>query len=335
VDAAAKALNRFEVHTRFRDFKAFHYEQAVAFKRHLAEQSNMRTGARLSKATLHSTLAALKAFFFWLAGQNGYGSRFAYSDADYFNLSDRDSRIAKTRLEKPVPSLEQVRHVIETMPAEDAIQRRDRALVAFILLTGARDGAVVSVKLKHLDTAQARIIQDAREVATKFGKSFDTWFFPVGDDVRRIVEDWAAYLSREMLWGPDDPLFPTTRMEVGEGHQFQPVGLDRRHWSSAGPIREVFRRAFAAAGLPYFSPHRRRDTLVAFAQQRCRTPEEFKAWSQNLGHSQVLTTFTSYSSVPAARQAAIIRGLVENDGPPNAALDEVAAVLAKYRRSAP
>src|ERR1700730_13161711 len=74
VDAAAKALNRFEVHTRFRDFKAFHYEQAVAFKRHLAEQSNMRTGARLSKATLHSTLAALKAFFLWLAGQPGYRS---------------------------------------------------------------------------------------------------------------------------------------------------------------------------------------------------------------------------------------------------------------------
>ena len=81
VDAAAKALNRFEVHTRFRDFKAFHYEQAVAFKRHLAEQSNMRTGARLSKAILHLTLAALKAFFLWLAGQSGYRSRFTYSDA--------------------------------------------------------------------------------------------------------------------------------------------------------------------------------------------------------------------------------------------------------------
>jgi hypothetical protein len=113
-------------------------------------------------------------------------------------------------------------------------------------------------------------------------------------------------------------------MEVGEGHQFQPVGLDRQHWSSAGPIREVFRRAFAAVGLPYFSPHRLRDTPVAFAQRRCRTPEEFKAWSQNLGHSQVLTTLTSYSSV---------RGLVEKEAPPSAALDKVAAILAKYRHS--
>ena len=36
VDAAAKALNRFEVYTKFRDFKAFPFEQAIAFKKHLA-----------------------------------------------------------------------------------------------------------------------------------------------------------------------------------------------------------------------------------------------------------------------------------------------------------
>ncbi|MGO8719138.1 MAG: hypothetical protein ACLQMO_07955 [Acidobacteriaceae bacterium] len=33
VDAAAKALSRFEEYTRYRDFKAFHYDQAIAFKR--------------------------------------------------------------------------------------------------------------------------------------------------------------------------------------------------------------------------------------------------------------------------------------------------------------
>jgi hypothetical protein len=36
VDAAAKALNRFEVYTKYKDFKAFHYERAVGFKKHLA-----------------------------------------------------------------------------------------------------------------------------------------------------------------------------------------------------------------------------------------------------------------------------------------------------------
>src|SRR5258708_3122375 len=133
VDAAAKALSRFETYTRFKNFRAFHYEQAIAFKRHLAEQTNLRTSNLLSKATIHSTLAALKAFFFWLADQPGFRSRLSYSDANYFNMADRDARIARTRLDKPFPSLEQVQFVIRTMPASRAIQLRDPPLVAFIL----------------------------------------------------------------------------------------------------------------------------------------------------------------------------------------------------------
>ncbi len=39
VDSAAMVFSRFETYTKFRDFKAFHREQAIAFKRHLAEQS--------------------------------------------------------------------------------------------------------------------------------------------------------------------------------------------------------------------------------------------------------------------------------------------------------
>ena len=98
VDSAAKALSRFEADTRFRDFKAFHFEQAIAFKRRLADQKS-QAGRRLSKATLHATLAHLRRFFQWLAQQPGYRSRFRYSDADYFNLSDNDTRVATARRE--------------------------------------------------------------------------------------------------------------------------------------------------------------------------------------------------------------------------------------------
>ena len=91
VDAAAKALNRFEVYSRYRDFKAFHFEQAIAFKRHLAKQKGQQSGKQLSKSTLHATLTQLKRFFQWLAQQPGYKSRIQYSDAEYFNLSDKDT----------------------------------------------------------------------------------------------------------------------------------------------------------------------------------------------------------------------------------------------------
>jgi integrase/recombinase XerD len=75
-------------------------------------------------------------------------------------------------------------------------------------------------------------------VQTKFSKSFVTTFFPVGEDIRQKVIDWVSYLRGEKLWGLDDPLFPATKVAVGNGLRFEAIGLDRKHWSSAGPIRQ-------------------------------------------------------------------------------------------------
>ena len=47
VDAAAKALSRFESYTNYMDFKVFHRSQAIAFKKHLAEQKEQQSGKKL------------------------------------------------------------------------------------------------------------------------------------------------------------------------------------------------------------------------------------------------------------------------------------------------
>jgi integrase len=333
VDAAAKALSRFEVYTGCRDFKAFHIQQAVAFKRHLAEQKGQQTGERLSKATLYATLTQLKRFFQWLAWQPGYKSRIQYADAEYFNLSDKDTRIATAKRQQKAPTLEQIKHVIYAMPAETEIERRNRALVAFTLLTGARDSAIASLKLKHVDLIAGCLNQDAREVKTKFSKTFITFFFPVGEEVREIVTEWASYLRDEKLWGNDDPLFPATRVALGPDRQFAAAGLSREHWSNATPIRKIFREAFARAGLPYFNPHSFRNTLVQLGQEICKTPKQFKAWSQNLGHEKVLTTFLSYGEVACQRQGEIIRDLATPQRAFSTDADEIAEAVYKKLRS--
>ncbi|WP_411725820.1 hypothetical protein [Methyloglobulus sp.] len=63
VDAVAKAISRFESYTKYRDFRAFHYQQAVGFKSHLAKQTNQQTGKQLSKATLKFYIRAIEGFF--------------------------------------------------------------------------------------------------------------------------------------------------------------------------------------------------------------------------------------------------------------------------------
>lgn len=311
VDGVTKAINRFEEYTKYKDFKQFHYQQAVAFKKHLMNQKNVVTDKPLSKATINTTLRHLKAFFQWLALQSVYRSRINYSDTEYFNLSEKDARIANAKRKKPVPTIEQVTQVLEAMPSVTNVEMRDRALLAFTLLTGARDSAIASLKLKHICIAEQSLYQDAREVNTKFSKTFTTYFFPVGELPVRIFTEWVSYLVHELSFSPDEPLFPKTKVKNSPSHQFEVMGLDKEHWTTASPIRRIFKQSFKLAGLPYYNPHSFRNTLVRLGEKLCSNAEEFKAWSQNLGHEGVLTTFYSYGDVADYRQAELLKKLAK------------------------
>lgn len=173
-----------------------------------------------------------------------------------------------------VPTLEQIKHVISSMPTNTEIEQRSRALIAFTLLTGARDGAIASTKLKHINLDENCFYQYARDVKTKFSKTLNTFLFNIDDEIRRILADWIAYLKTEKLYGNEDPLFPTTNNILNANHQFKANGLKREHWRTASPIRSIFKEAFGNAGLPYFHPHSFRHTLVQIGQTRCKTPEE-------------------------------------------------------------
>ena len=328
IDRVAKSLARFEESTGRKDFKRFHREQAMSFKARLASTTNARTGERLSKATLHSTMRELRAFFFWLAHMPGFKSHVAYSDADYFNLSEKDVAVARARREKSVPTLEQVHHVLGVMPSTTALERRDRALIAFAAITGARVNALTSFRLGHVDLAGGFVEQDARTVQTKFAKTFRTYFMDIGGDALAIVRGWHVELARVHLWGPSDPLFPATEMGLDPAGNFTAKGLLRGGWTTTQPVREIFRRAFTSAGLPYFNPHSFRDMLVHHAMTLGLSPEQMKAWSQNLGHADVLTTFTSYGVVPVHRQGELIRALVDTPTGAGVCRDQVAALEA-------
>ena len=308
IDQVTKALERFDDYNRRRDFGKFHIQQARGFKAHLMAQRNIKTGEPLSASTVVSTLGMLKAFFIWLSGEACY-SRVKQADAEYFNPPDNLARVATARRHKPCASLKQIRAVLDAMPTTTEIERRDRALVAFTILTGARDRAIVSFRLKDIDLEHKLLEQDARHARTKGAKTFTTWIFPVGADIEKVVTEWVTFLRSEKGFGPEDPIFPKTHVGNGPDLQFQVNGLERAPWANANPVRAIFKDAFARAGLPYFNPHSFRNSLVQLAYELKLTAEQFKAWSQNLGHDDCLTTFSSYGTLPPHRQAEIIRGL--------------------------
>ena len=80
--------------------------------------------------------------------------------------------------------------------------------------------------------------------------------------------------------------------------------------------------------MPYFGPYSFRKTFVELGLRVCRTPEQMKAWSQNLGHEKVMTTLTSYGNVPASRQSEIMRQLCR----PNTSSDEFDKLVRRVAR---
>ena len=312
VDKVLMSVREFIAFTRGKDFASFNVEQAVEFKRYLDARRSKRTGALLSKKTIDGTLRGVKDFFVWLADQPGYRSRIKRLDTEYFNLNAKDSRIAHEAADAPFPTPEQALHAFLTMPETTQFQRRDKAMFALLMLTGARDGALASLKLKHVDLKDRCIIQDAREVKTKASKTIQSWFFPVHPAYGDFFNAWVTYLRHERLFGPNDAVFPKTRIAPVNG-RFTTVGLDRAPYADASRIRETVKAAFATVGLPTFSPHSFRRTLVSIANVHCKTPEEFKAWSLNLGHDDISTTLYAYCPVSTGRQRELIKRMTDED----------------------
>ena len=216
------------------------------------------------------------------------------------------------------------------MPGNTLVERRDRALIASAAVTGARVGALASFRLGHVNLVGKWIEQDARLVKTKFSKTFRTFFMPVVEGAEDVFAKWVNQLRENELRGPTDYLFPITEVGIGEDGGFEAKGLGRTGWTSTNAIREVFRRAFEAVGLPYFNPHSLRDMLVRHAMSLDLNAEQMKAWSQNLGHESVMTTFTSYGHVPVHKQGELIRQSGTSDQSHNLADDpDVAALLRK------
>ena len=79
--------------------------------------------------------------------------------------------------------------------------------------------------MRHVNPPRGLVEQDAREVRTKFAKTFTTWFMTCCDGELEIVTDWIGELERDHLWGPGDQLFPATRIGLDATGSFKAQGL--------------------------------------------------------------------------------------------------------------
>ncbi len=288
---------------------------------------------RLSASTIVHELGDLKAFVGWLASQTGYRS-LNPDLADYFSPPNRLFKLAQISGDTYGPTLDEIRAILTAMPSTTLAQRRDRAALAFASLTGVRDGALVTLRLKHVRLARREVFQDALKVNTKGSKTMTTFWFPVGEDMEAIVTDW---VEERIAGGADgdEPLFSKTPSAVRKrGAPPRPEFL-----KSATEVRKLIKRWSAVAGVPDFRVHAIRSTIARMFDTWARTPKGYKALSQNLGHEHVRATLEHYGKLDTETQGAVIEDIRNRKDEPELAtmfenwqktLDEIRTALGGF-----
>ena len=295
IDHKLAALACFEEATDYLDFDKITEEAVDTFTDYVTKR---QTRSRTNVATVNS----VKSFFQWMVMDERIKGKQARKPIKALRLKRKDRTASSARKARPIATIAQIEVAVRAMPQTTAIERRNRALIAFTLVSGARDGAIISMRVRHVDLISKQVHQDPNEVDTKAGKQINTWFFPVGEFFIKEVEDYLAYLKAEQGFTGDDYLFTSDARGHDENKQFCTVGISEERWANAQPMRDIFRKAFNAVELPYFNPHSFRKTLWAYACELGLDEEGKKSWSQNLGHEKMDTTVNYYGTVSIDRQ---------------------------------
>lgn len=298
--ALLKQIREYELFTGFDDFRKFNAGTAHKYIEFLLEQD-------VSFSYINDTIRVLREFLRWLERQKGYRSKINYNDIDYLNLTRNQRRTAKATEYKRAYSYEQIFATIRKMPSDTITQRRNKAIISLQALCGLRISELRTVKLKSLvkEGGYYFIYINPKDIEVKFAKTRHADFMPLPDDILQNVLAWRDYLL-SLGFTPKDPLFPQIACSFTQTHLLE-AGITKESIQSNTTLRNIFKKAFTAAGYDYLRPHSFRHTMVRFAEKQ--TPEFLNAVRQSLGHSSIDTTFQSYGELSPCEQRERIAGL--------------------------
>lgn len=310
VDIFNSAICRYEEFTNSDDFvKKFNPDRMIAYKDWLRNRKTK--GKVISNVTYHANLRNLRKFFTWLCTQTGYKSKIQTDAIGYLKVKHSEEAMATQNRPREYPEYENVLKVIESINPITEIDKRDRALITFALLTGIRDTAIATLPLKCIDIYAQKIYQDPKlGVKTKFTKYIETTIFRFDEKLIELLKEWIEFLKAKGFDGTD-PVFPRSKVNRDEINiSFnESVEVEPVFWINAGSIRKIFKKRFEAAGLKYFPPHTFRHLTKALAFKGCKNGEELHAVSQNFGHENLGVTFGSYGNFPSKKLNEVIRNI--------------------------
>lgn len=268
----------------------------------------LRAKETLSASTICDVLRHTKSFFEWLSQEPGYRSRIKTKDIQLFNPSraERSQRNSGGVVEFPL--MGQIEHICRYIDGDSLIGQRDRAVIAYLFITGSRVDAAASMPLGCFDPVKGLVDQNPQKgVRTKNSKHIRTALFPFSRYLTGVVLEWYKLLL-SMNYGVNEPLFPAAESVLEDLAYVKSDQLSHKALSASG-IRSIIKRRCLEAGLPYFHPHAFRHGCVYEARQRGKNEQDNQAISQNIGHETTELIRTTYAQLPQSMLIQCIRNL--------------------------
>lgn len=285
-----QALKMWDKITNHADYRRFNKQLAINFKKKLRKQKYR--GKYISASTITSVLLCLQKFFEVLCLEPGYRSKITRSDIAYLQPLNKDLALARSNRIPKYPTEQQMKMIYNSISNNTEIEMMYKALISFLCCTGARLDAIASFPIGCFYPEILLADQDPkRGVRTKFSKHIRTYLFRFNKDMVDTIVDWHKYLLNKGF-GYNDPMFPASKEKRLDGLSFQSSDTLSRNFLSASRIYHIIKKVTKEAGIEdSFNPHSFRHGVIAIAERKATSIEQFKAISQNVGHEKPLTTF--------------------------------------------
>jgi site-specific recombinase XerD len=284
------SLTREKTHTRYflewLQDKSFVYalQMRPTLPQYLVTNRLDGEDVRLSAVYIKKVLATARMFFTWLA-DNEVGYRHIKQS---WVRTLKIKRLVDIPKNKQIVTLEEIQE-IASRPVQTLFDKRTRASLVFLYLSGMRIGAFVSMPIQAVNISKRIVNQfPSLGVRTKNSKYATTYLLKI-PELLRVVKDWddevRSLLPQNGFWfapfsfqtGDIDP----TILSIGE-HR---TNLARRN----------FKQWLSHQGLPYYSPHKFKHGHVHYGLLRSKNIADYKAVSQNALHSSMQITDEVYS----------------------------------------
>jgi site-specific recombinase XerD len=216
-------------------------------------------------ATVARKLAAVRGLFDFLVRTERVGQ----NPADLVSSPKREEKLPR------VLTVEQVRTLLERIPARTPLELRDRAMLELAYSCGLRCEEIVNLDLGALDfeTEQLRVL----------GKGSKERLLPVGEPAQRALRSYTERGRHPLLSDPHEPALFLSK----SGRRLSNSDITRR-------LGLWVREAALAAGV---SPHSLRHS---FATHLLEGGADLRTIQELLGHASISTTQV-YTRVDAAR----------------------------------